>query len=105
MNAFDCESVKTGTIAYLLAKRMSAQKPLIEFFLSTQTELWQTWCMRRTENPENVVRFHEAPQMKEEEFFDMVLTQNSKLVKEVAESILNAVTCEKDASITKIQLS
>jgi hypothetical protein len=42
--------------------------------------------------------------MKEEEFFDMVLTQNSKLVKEVAESILNAVTCEKDASITKIQL-
>lgn len=60
--------------------------------------------MRRTENPENVVRFHEAPQMKEEEFFDMVLTQNSKLVKEVAESILNAVTCEKDASITKIQL-
>ena len=61
MNAFDCESVKTGTIAYLLAKRMSAQKPLIEFFLSTQTELWQTWCMRRTENPENVVRFHEAP--------------------------------------------
>lgn len=34
----------------------------------------------------------------------MVLTQNSKLVKEVAESILNAVTCEKDASITKIQL-
>lgn len=83
---------------------MSAQKPLTEFFLSAQTELWQTWCMRRTENPENVVRFHEAPQMKEEEFFDMVLTQNSKLVKEVAESILNAVTCEKDASITKIQL-
>ena len=24
-------------------------------------ELWQTWCMRRTENPENVVRLHEAP--------------------------------------------
>lgn len=60
--------------------------------------------MHGTENPESVVRFHEAPQMKEEEFFDMVLTQNSKLVKEVAESILNAVTCEKDASITKIQL-
>lgn len=98
--------MKTGTIAHLLAKRMSAQMPSIEisFFLGTQTELWQTWCMRRTENPENVVRFHEAPQMKEEEFFDMVLTQNSKLVKEVAESILNAVTCEKDASITKIQL-
>lgn len=98
--------MKTGSIAHLLAKRMSAQKPLIgiSFFLSTQTKLWQTWCMHGTENPENVVRFHEAPQMKEEEFFDMVLTQNSKLVKEVAESILNAVTCEKDASITKIQL-
>ena len=24
-------------------------------------ELWQTWCMRRTENPENVVRIHEVP--------------------------------------------
>lgn len=24
-------------------------------------ELWQTWCMRRTENPENVVQLHEAP--------------------------------------------
>ena len=24
-------------------------------------ELWQTWCMRGTENPENVVRLHEAP--------------------------------------------
>ena len=24
-------------------------------------ELWQTWCMRRTENPENVVRLHEVP--------------------------------------------
>ena len=23
-------------------------------------EPWQTWCMRRTENPENVVRIHEA---------------------------------------------
>lgn len=99
--------MKTGTIAHLLAKRASAQMPSLGisfYILSTQTELRQTWCMRRTENPESVVRFHEAPQMKEEEFFDMVLTQNSKLVKEVAESILNAVTCEKDASITKIQL-
>ena len=25
-------------------------------------ELWQTWCMRRTENPENVVRIHKVPQ-------------------------------------------
>ena len=25
-------------------------------------EFWQTRCMRRTENPENVVRFHETPQ-------------------------------------------
>ena len=24
-------------------------------------EFWQTRCMRRTENPENVVRFHEPP--------------------------------------------
>ena len=24
-------------------------------------EFWQTWCMRRTENPENVVRLHETP--------------------------------------------
>lgn len=24
-------------------------------------ELWQTWCMCGTENPENVVRLHEAP--------------------------------------------
>lgn len=24
-------------------------------------ELWQTWCMRWTENPVNVVRFHEVP--------------------------------------------
>ena len=24
-------------------------------------ELWQTWCMRRTENPENVVRIHKVP--------------------------------------------
>ena len=30
VNAFNCESVKTGTIAHLLAKRMSAQKPSIE---------------------------------------------------------------------------
>ena len=89
-----------------LSEEDECSEAVLKFLtLSTQTELWQTWCMRRTENPENVVRFHEAPQMKEEEFFDMVLTQNSKLVKEVAESILNAVTCEKDASITKIQLS
>ena len=27
----------------------------------TFLELWQTWCMRRTENPENVVRLHEVP--------------------------------------------
>ena len=26
-------------------------------------EFWQTWCMRRTENPENVVRLHETPHM------------------------------------------
>ena len=26
-----------------------------------QMEFWQTWCMRRTENPENVVQFHETP--------------------------------------------
>ena len=25
-------------------------------------ELWQTWCMRRTENPENVVRIHKVSQ-------------------------------------------
>lgn len=24
-------------------------------------ESWQTWCMRRTENPENVVRIHGTP--------------------------------------------
>ena len=24
-------------------------------------ELWQTWCMRWTENPEKVVRLHPAP--------------------------------------------
>ena len=29
---------------------------------ATKRELWQTWCMRRTENPENVVRLHEVPQ-------------------------------------------
>ena len=28
----------------------------------TTLELWQTWCMRRTENPKNVVQFREAPQ-------------------------------------------
>ena len=28
---------------------------------SQTMEPWQTWCMRRTENPENVVRIHEAP--------------------------------------------
>ncbi len=27
-------------------------------------EFWQTWCMRRTENPENVVRIHKIPQKK-----------------------------------------
>lgn len=31
--------------------------------LITCKELWQTWCMRGTENPDNVVRFHEAPLM------------------------------------------
>lgn len=25
---------------------------------------WQTWCMRRTENPEKVIRFHSCPQTK-----------------------------------------
>ena len=29
-----------------------------------RTELWQTWCMRWTENPENVVQLHEVPQKK-----------------------------------------
>ena len=30
-------------------------------FASAYLESWQTWCMRRTENPENVVRIHEIP--------------------------------------------
>ena len=29
---------------------------------TNEMELWQTWCMRRTENPKNVVQFREAPQ-------------------------------------------
>ncbi len=32
------------------------------FRRETYLELWQTWCMRGTENPENVVRLHEVPQ-------------------------------------------
>ena len=32
-------------------------------FGATIRELWQTWCMRRTENPQNVVRLHEVPQI------------------------------------------
>ena len=40
-------------------------KPAIEVRIlsGAQMEFWQTWCMRRTENPENVVRFHETPHM------------------------------------------
>ena len=30
---------------------------------TNEMELWQTWCMRRTENPKNVVQFREAPQI------------------------------------------
>ena len=33
----------------------------VRFISGRQTELWQTWCMRGTENPENVVRLHEVP--------------------------------------------
>ena len=33
-----------------------------ESFCFRQMEFWQTWCMRGTENPENVVRIHEIPQ-------------------------------------------
>lgn len=33
-----------------------------ESFCFRQLEFWQTWCMRGTENPENVVRVHEIPQ-------------------------------------------
>ena len=42
----------------------SPTKPEIEVRVLTeiQKEFWQTWCMRRTENPENVVRLHETPQ-------------------------------------------
>ena len=42
----------------------SPTKPEIEVRVLTeiQMEFWQTWCMRRTENPENVVRLHETPQ-------------------------------------------
>ena len=38
-------------------------KPGIEVRIlsGAQMEFWQTRCMRRTENPENVVRFHETP--------------------------------------------
>ena len=28
---------------------------------ATIKELWQTWCMRWTENPVNMVRIHEVP--------------------------------------------
>lgn len=31
------------------------------FYFRFLMELWQTWCMRRTENPENVVRIHKVP--------------------------------------------
>ena len=32
-----------------------------ESFSLRKKELWQTWCMRKTENLENVVRLHEVP--------------------------------------------
>ena len=42
---------------------MTEREQFIQSFCrETFLELWQTWCMRRTENPENVVRLHEVPQ-------------------------------------------
>ena len=38
-------------------KRLKGSNPLA----SAIKELWQTWCMRKTENLENVVRLHEVP--------------------------------------------
>ena len=32
-----------------------------ESFCFRTLESWQTWCMRRTENSENMVRLHEIP--------------------------------------------
>ena len=29
--------------------------------VSASMDTWQTWCMRRTDNPENGVRVHECP--------------------------------------------
>lgn len=37
----------------------STQKSSLTYW--THLELWQTWCMRWTENPEKVVRLHPAP--------------------------------------------
>ncbi len=41
-------------------------------------DTWQTWCMRRTENPENVVRVHECPQVMTREYSSVGRTSVSK---------------------------
>ena len=44
---------------------MSSEHPVVGSSptLITFMETWQTWCMRRTENPENEVRLLKAPQL------------------------------------------
>ena len=39
----------------------NAADDMQSFYFRFLMELRQTWCMRRTENPENVVRIHKAP--------------------------------------------
>ena len=46
----------------------SCKASKVRILLPPLMELWQTWCMRRTENPENVVQLHEVPQEYNEVF-------------------------------------
>lgn len=41
--------------------RASKKAPKVRILLLALMYTWQTWCMRMTENPENVVRVHKCP--------------------------------------------
>ena len=52
-----------------IANVPSRKAPKVRILLLPhKLELWQTWCMRWTENPDNVVQLHEVPQENNEVF-------------------------------------
>ena len=60
-NDFNEAIEKTNTFLKEIWSLHNLFNTIYRLSIINNLELWQTWWMHRTENPANVVRFHEVP--------------------------------------------